>query len=281
MKDKPRIIFFGTDQDVSVTVLESLVACGHLPELIVTQPDRPQGRKLQLTPCPVKKWADEKNIPTLQPEKLDDDAVATLRSHTPDIFVVASYGLIIPQTVLDIPRLVTLNVHPSLLPLYRGATPLESAMLDDQKETGTTIIAMDNKMDHGPIVAQETYTFDEWPEKPIVARTLATLGGKLLCKSIDRVIDGSVVYADQDHTKATFTKKITKADGELLSTDDDRTKFLKTQAYTPWPGTFFFDDNGKRVKITKASWKNDAFVIERVIPEGKKEMDFTESPHFQ
>jgi len=273
MTNKPAIIFFGTDQDVSVTVLKSLSNSGYHPDLIVTQPDRPQGRKLQLTPCPVKIWADENGVQTFQPEKLNKDAVTELCKKDWDFFIVASYGLIIPETVLNIPKYGTLNVHPSLLPKYRGATPLESAILDDAKETGVTIIKMDEKMDHGPILDQETYTFAEWPDKPVVAKTLAEIGGKLIIQSIEDILGGTSVLIEQNHAMATFTKKINKTDGEIDLNDDARKNFLKSKAYNPWPGTFFFK-NEKRIKITETDWKDEKFVIKKVIPEGKKEMSF-------
>lgn len=267
-----RIAFFGTDT-FSVHVLEELVQSGITPQVIITAPDRPQGRGLKLTPPPAKVWAQEHAIPVLQPEKLDDAFVAELGTNW-DVFALASYGQIVRKNVLDIPKHGTLNVHPSLLPLYRGATPIESAMLDDAKETGVTVMLMDDKVDHGPILAQEFVIFNEWPQKPVVAEQLARRGGQLLAETIPAWMQGDIIEQEQDHSQATFTKKITKADGEISLDDDPYQNFLKIQAFTPWPGAFFFaEKDGKkiRVKITEASFTNNTLTIEKVIPEGKKE----------
>lgn len=278
--NKIDIVFFGTDEWVSISVLEELSANDYTPSCIVTVPDRPQGRKMIMTPSPVKVWATSKNIPVLQPEKLDSEFIESLKEKcSMDLFIVASYGKIIPQTVLDLPKYKTLNVHPSLLPLYRGATPIESAILDDQKETGVTIIRMDEEMDHGPIILQEFYHFKEWPSKEIVSKTLAQLGGSLLVESIDDWVKGEIDEQEQDHNTATYTKKIVKEDGWIKPTDKDRESFLKYIAYTPWPGAHFFitkNEKSIRVKITEATFEDGKFVIKKAIPEGKKEMDFSD-----
>lgn len=270
-----KIAFFGTDKSVSITVLEELVSGGYTPSLIITAPDRPQGRKMVVTPPPVKVWAVERDIPVLQPEKLDSEFVEKLKEEEWDLFITASYGQIIPKNVIEIPTFHTLNVHPSLLPLYRGATPVESAILDDQKETGVTIIRMDDKMDHGPIIAQEFKIFKEWPTKEEVLSTLAKLGGELLVESISLWVEGNIDEQEQGDG-ATYTKKIEKSDGEIKMDDKDRETYLKFVAYIPWPGVFFFVSRGDkkiRVKVTEATW-NGEFVIQKVVPEGKKEMDF-------
>ncbi|MEY2640848.1 MAG: hypothetical protein RL150_241 [Candidatus Parcubacteria bacterium] len=267
--------FFGTDT-FSITVLEELRAAQLLPKVIVTAPPRPQGRGLELTPSPVAVWAQAHSIETLTPEVLDAAFIQTMGAKF-DLFVLASYGLIIPQHVLDIPRHGTLNVHPSLLPKYRGASPIESAMLNDDKETGVTVMLMDNKMDHGPIVAQEVVRFDTWPQKPVAEETLAKAGGRLLAATIPEWIAGNITARPQAHRDATFTRKLVKADGELNLADDPYKNFLKIQAFTPWPGTFFFTDvHGKtmRVKITSATYENGQLKILRVVPEGRKEVDY-------
>lgn len=272
------IVFYGTDEWVSIPVLEELVSKDLTPKIVVTVPDRPQGRKLVLTPSPVKVWAQKQNIKVMQPEKLDDDFISELKSQVAvDLQIVASYGKILPKSILEIPKHGTLNVHPSLLPKYRGATPIESAILDDQKETGVTIIEMDAEMDHGPIVGQEMYKFLEWPSKEMISRTLAHLGGQILAEIIPNWVKGNVDKKEQEHKSATFTKKVEKMDGLLNKEDSERVQFLKYIAHNPWPGTFFFidkDDKQVRVKITDAIFDNGLFVIKKVIPEGKKEMSF-------
>lgn len=158
MKKEIKYAYFGTD-GFAVAILDELKKADLLPELIVTNPDKPKGRKLVMTPPEVKVWADENGIKTLQPEKLDEDFINSLKKDEWDLFVVASYGKIIPEEIINLPKHKTLNVHPSLLPLYRGPSPIESAILDDSKETGVTIMRMDKKMDHGPILNQEFVFF--------------------------------------------------------------------------------------------------------------------------
>lgn len=264
--------FFGTDE-FSVKVLETLKNRGLIPSLIVTTPDRPKGRKMVLTPPATKVWAMENNISYIQPERLKNFEFPT---KTWDIFIVASYGKIIPQTILDIPQKGTLNIHPSLLPKYRGATPLESAILSEDLETGVTIMLVDSLMDHGPILAQVTTPLDsKWYEE--LRDELAETGANLLADILPDWLASSLEAKEQNHEQATFTKKVTKEDGHIDLTDDPVLKFKKIRAYTPWPGAHFFTDrNGKQTRITikKAHLTNDALVIDRVIPEGKPEMDW-------
>jgi methionyl-tRNA formyltransferase len=272
MTNKPSIVFFGTDY-VSICILEELKKNSFLPDLIVTQPDKPQGRKMIVTPPDVKVWADENNIQTLQPEVFDEDFINEITKQDWDLFIVASYGKIIPNKVLEIPKYKTLNIHPSLLPKYRGPTPAEQAILDDSKETGVTVMRMDEKMDHGPIVKQEKVFFETWPDKQDMLKQLATLGGATLCQIIPEWIDGKIEEVEQDHTQATFTKMISKEDGLINLEEDDYKNFLKYKAYKPWPGVFFFE-NGKRIKITDADFINNKFIIKKIIPEGKKETTY-------
>jgi methionyl-tRNA formyltransferase len=273
--------FFGSDE-FSIIVLEQLMATGHVPALCVTQPDKPKGRKLVLTPTPLKEFCISKNIPVITPEILDAREISTPFSRDAiqyDFFVVASYGKIIKQNILDIPTRGCLNVHPSLLPAHRGASPIETAILNDSKETGVTIMLMDAMMDHGPILAQQTHTFVSWPEnKKVVHDALATLGGTMLADTIEPFMSGTIAPDTQDHTKATFTKMIQKEDGRIELTDTDYPTYLKYLALTPWPGLFFFIEKQNRqirVKIESAHFDtNTGFVIDTVIPEGKSSMAF-------
>lgn len=270
------IAFFGTP-DRAVYVLDELKAAGITPRLIITQPDRPQGRKLVVTAPVAKIWAEKEGISVLQPENvLDSEFVSSLKKGNFDAFVVVAYGKILPQEILDIPKHGSLNLHASLLPLLRGSCPIETAILTDIKETGVTIIKMDEKMDHGPIIASKKITPSNWP---IPADELASLlvkeGGKLFAEVLPQWIEGKIKAVEQDHTQATYTKKIVKEDGELDLSGDNYKNFLKYNAYKGWPGTFFFKDmHGKktRVNITDASYENGIFTINKVIPEGKKEM---------
>lgn len=267
-----RLAFFGSST-FSIYILEELERAGILPAVVITKPDKPVGRKLIITPTVVKVWATSRQIPVLTPEKLDQSFIIELRHHAPLVSVVASYGKIIPKEILDIPRRKTLNIHPSLLPLYRGATPIQSAMLDDIKRMGVSIIVLDELMDHGPIVAAEPVIFDEWPQYEDVEERLGRVGGALLGRVLNDWCEGKISETPQNHDEATYTKKISKDDGEIKLEDDDRKNFLKIQAYHHWPTAFFYKD-GKRVKITKASFTDGKLKIERIIPEGRPETNY-------
>jgi len=280
--DELNIAFFGTP-DVAVYVLDELARVGILPTLIVTAPDKPKGRKLIVTPSPAKIWAEEHNLSIYQPEKLNGDAINTLAEEGPwDLFIVAAYGSLIPSEVLDTPKYGTLNVHPSLLPKLRGASPIQTAILEED-ETGVTIMLVDEEMDHGPIVVQEKVIIPEWPPKASeLQEILARKGGNMLAEIIPRWVTGTIETLEQDHGNATYTKKITKEDGEINLSDDAQKNFRKFQAYSIWPRTYFFTDlpadkagkNGERMRviITDAAIENGTFVIKKVIPEGGKEI---------
>jgi methionyl-tRNA formyltransferase len=271
--------FLGSDE-FSIIVLEELIQAGYTPSLCITQPDKPKGRKLILTPTPIKEYCLTHNIAVLTPEKLSVDEIMNASSDFSfDFFVIASYGKIISQSVLDIPKYGCLNVHPSLLPKYRGASPIETAILEDSKDTGVTIMLMDALMDHGPIIKQAEYLFEKWPEsKQEVHDVLAHLGGRTLAQVIQPFVQGDSVVTEQDHTQATFTKIIKKEDGHIHLEDTDYKTYLKYLALTPWPGLFFFikkQDKDIRVKIESAHFDIEkGFVIDTVIPEGKNSMDW-------
>lgn len=279
--------FFGSS-DFSIHVLEALKAKSFLPTVIVTTPDKPRGRGLALSPTAVKLWAIANDVPVLDPAKLDDIFLEQLKKYDCEVSIVASYGKIIPEKIIDAVPKKTLNVHPSLLPNYRGASPIQNAMRDDAKDTGVTIIRLDREMDHGPIVAQanqqirpfgENVHFDEWPTYEQVEEKLGRIGGDLLAKVLPDWMSGKIDEKEQDHAHATFTKKITKEDGLLDLAGDPYTNFRKIQAYHSWPGAYFFvEKHGKkiRVKITSASWKDGKLIIEKVTPEGKKEMAYAD-----
>ncbi|MSR71163.1 MAG: methionyl-tRNA formyltransferase [Candidatus Taylorbacteria bacterium] len=279
MSTKHNIAFFGTP-DRAVWTLDILHASGFTPAVIITQPDKPQGRKLVLTPPPAKVWAQEHNIPVLQPQKLDEGFSAELLKYEIELSVVIAYGKIIPKSILDIPKHGTLNIHGSLLPKYRGASPIESAILNDDKDTGVSIILMDEQMDHGPIIAEEKVSNVNWPPTADeLAREIVSTGAKRLVSIIPDWILGKITPKTQEHDQATFTKKISKEDGHIDLQDDPYKNILKIQAYQGWPGTFFFsakNNTNTRIKITQARFENSKLIIEKVIPEGKKEMSYEE-----
>lgn len=276
-----KYVYFGTPQ-FAVTILDELLAAGFPPALIVTSPDKPAGRKLVLTPSPVKLWGEAHYITVLSPEKLRDETFKEqLIEVKADVFIVAAYGKIIPQTLLDISQFGTLNVHPSMLPLLRGPSPIESAITSGLTETGVTIMQLDAQMDHGPIIAQEkyktTWTEADPPKGSVLENDLAHQGGKLLAQILPNWISGTISAKEQEHDKATFCAKITKEDGRIDLAGDPVTALLKIRAYDTWPGTFFFMQHGGRdirVRILEAHIEDSKLVIDQVIPEGKKSMSY-------
>ncbi len=269
---KLNFVFFG-GEPLSVPVLEKLYTNQIVPKVIVCNPDKPAGRNLEITPPPTKVWAVEHNIPTLQPEKLDGDFIKELKSHDCDFGVVVAYGKIIPKEIVNFTELGLINIHPSLLPIYRGPAPIVAPILNGDAVTGVTIIKIDEEMDHGPILAQERVDLSDTEFVQDLEKTLAELGGELLVKTLENYSKGNLELKEQDHSKATYVKKMTKGDGELKLEDDALKNWRKFRAYHTWPRTFFFKD-GKRVIITDASLENNNFTIKKVIPEGGKEIDY-------
>lgn len=276
-------VFFGTGP-LAESVLASLYRAGYIPSLVVTKPDRRMGRHMHLTPPHIKTWSEMKGIPVLQPEKLDKAFCYELQAKSYELFIVASYGKIIPETILNIPTHGTLNVHPSLLPLYRGPSPIEQTLLDGNMTTGITIMKLDNEMDHGPILAQNAFIIP--PEITVAPLEVmcGQAGGELLVHVIDPYLDGTLIPKDQDHSKATLCKKITKEHGEITLDTDIETVRRKFRALTPWPSVyFFFNHNNQMIRVKVASVdlttpypdsSKAADVLLFVIPEGKKEMSW-------
>ncbi len=273
--------FFGTGP-IAEFILEELMGAGLVPEILVTSPDKPAGRGNILTAPPVKRWADTHGIPTLQPEKIDDAFLETLRGRTAHtvVFVVADYGKILPQALIDIPPKGIVNVHPSLLPRLRGPSPIRSAILTDEKETGVTIMLVDAKMDHGPILAQKKVSVDPWPpHAAVLEEMLAREGGRLLALILPQWALGDIEAREQNHDLATFCHFIKKEDALIHLTDDPYQNLLKIRAYEGWPGAYtFFERHGKqlRVQIIAAHIENNKLSIDTVKPEGKGEMSYAD-----
>jgi methionyl-tRNA formyltransferase len=267
-------VFFGGDP-LSVPTLDKLYKKGITPKLIVCNPDKPAGRNLEITPPPTKIWAIEHEVSYLQPEKLDDIFAAELKKLNCDLAIVVAYGKIIPKNIVDMYPLGLINIHPSLLPLYRGPSPIVSAILNGDSETGVSIIKIDEEMDHGPILAQEKINLNGNEMIEDLENTLAEIGGELLAKVLPDYVDGKIKLQEQDHSKATIVKKINKEDGLLDLNADAIKNYNKFRAYAGWPRTFFFKD-GKRMIVTQARIENGKFKIQRIIPENGKEQDYNE-----
>lgn len=280
-----KIGFFGTPE-YAVNTLEKLNQAGFTISFVVTMPDRPQGRKMIVTSPPAKIWANKNNTPIFQPENLNDENfIKSLTDYNCDVFIVIAYGKIIPENILNIPKAKSLNIHGSLLPKFRGSCPIETAILTDENKTGVTIIRMDKEMDHGPIVAKKEVIVEPWPPTAeILGNEIVNTGSDLLVSILPDWINGKIKETEQDHSKATYTKKIKKEDGLINLSDDPYKNFLKIQAYHGWPSAYFIVKNNEvetRIKITKASFKDGNLLIENVIPEGKKEIKYQKQHYLQ
>jgi len=272
---KINFVFFGTSEE-AVYALQALHKKEIAPSLIVTAPDKPAGRHYKLTAPLAKKWALEHSIPVFQPEKTNAEAIEIIKEIRADVFVVVGYGKILPQALIDLPKHKTLNVHPSLLPLYRGPTPIEGPILAGDIETGVSIIVVDQEVDHGPIVLQEKHMLTGKETTPELTKKLFTRGGELLAEILPEWINGKINPKEQDQSKATFTKKLKKEDGLVdLENEAPQVLYNKFRAYCAWPRIFFFRNN-KRVIITDATLENGEFKIKKVLPEGKREISFEE-----
>jgi len=283
MKDI-NIAYFG-GEPIGVPVLNELEKAGIIPSLILCNPDRPVGRKQVLTPPPVKQWAIEDDIETYQPESIKDDMFKEhMMKMQFDLFIVVAYNKIMPKWLIDLPTHGTINVHPSLLPLLRGASPIRTSILEDMREQcGVTIMQMDEKMDHGPILAQEALKIstDQWPMHGNELDTsLSKLGGKLLAQTVPAYISGEIIPTEQFHDAATYCGRLDRSMGELIldpnnlpAGNEAHQTLLKIRAFEGFPGTFFIHE-GKRIKITAAHIDTNKLQIDKIIPEGKQEMDF-------
>ncbi|OGI68373.1 methionyl-tRNA formyltransferase [Candidatus Nomurabacteria bacterium RIFCSPHIGHO2_01_FULL_42_15] len=281
--DKLSFVFWGTP-DVASETLETLKQARFLPSLIVTSPDAKKGRGMHMEASPVAIFAEQNKIPCLKPEKLDEEFCNKLKPSClkPNcLFIVVAYGKIIPENIINMPKLGSINIHYSLLPKYRGASPVESAILNGDTETGVTIQKMVYKLDAGNILAQEKVQISPDETAPELRKKLIKIGGELLVKTLGTpsflpLIKGEVpkvVGIEQDESQATFCKKIKKEDGLIDLNADAVTNYNKWRAYVFWPRTFFFV-NGKRIIVTDAKLIDGKFVIKKIIPENGKEMNY-------
>lgn len=272
---KLKVAYFGTP-DFSAALLKKLVNDKSIPiEIIgvVTQPDKKAGRKQILTPSPVKKVAGELGL------SLNPDLKAA------DLALLFAFGEVLPKDTLSKPKFGFWNVHPSLLPIYRGASPVATPLLNGDVETGVTIIKMDELLDHGPIISQQkTYIFPLQRRDQLTER-LVNLSYEMLGELFGKYAGNieETPLTKQDHDKATYTKKLTKQDGFVeLSvlrsqlSDNSKQLFNLFRGLYPWPGIWTLLPDKKRLKITKMHWENEQIIIKKVQLEGKKEILFEE-----
>ncbi len=250
----PKIIFIGTPEFGAI-ILEGLIKSGFKPFLVITSPDKPVGRKKIITPPPVKIIAQKYNIPIAQPEKVSDykNEIEKLK---PDLIVLASYGQIIPKEIIDVPKYGSINVHPSLLPKYRGASPIQYAILNGDEKTGVTIMRMSEKLDAGLIITNSEFQIPNskitYPE---LHNKLAEIGAKLLIETLPKLFSGQISPKEQDDSKATYTKIFKKEDGKIDWQKPAIEIERQVRALNPWPGTFTFR-NGKILKILEVNFLN-------------------------
>ena len=236
-----RIIFMGT-AELSCASLRALLASPDFQVIAaVTQPDKPKGRDLKLQPSPVKQLALDRGLQVLQPERArDEEFIQQLRALQPDLIAVTAYGQILPRSILDLPRFGCINVHTSLLPKYRGAAPIQWAILNDEAETGVTIMKMDAGLDTGDILADEKAPIAAEDTSETLHHSLAEIGAQLLVRTIPDYVAGKIQPRPQPSEGATYAPKIKKEDGRLDWNQSARALWNRVRGLTPWPVAFSF-----------------------------------------
>lgn len=230
-----RIVYFGTP-DFAVPALRALIASSHDVVGLVSQPDRPKGRGQKLQATPTKAVAEPAGIPVLQPTGLKADAfVESLRALSPDLGVVAAYGRIIPDRVLEVPRLGMINIHASILPRYRGAAPVHRAVINGDDETGVSIMRVVSELDAGPVFAVERTPIGPEQTTPEVERVLAEIGARLVLAVVDRLSEGTATEVPQDHAEATYAPKLERHEGQVEWTLPAARIHNLVRGLQPWP----------------------------------------------
>ncbi len=280
--------------DFAVPSLKKLVESGYDVKLVVTQPDKPAGRGKKVTPPPVKVVAEELGIPVYQPEKVKENAELKkkLLEVEPDLIVVAAYGKILPEWLLNLPEYGTVNVHASLLPKYRGASPIQWALLNGEEETGVTIMKVIPELDAGDIISQRRVKIEKEDNAKTLHDKLAEVGAELLVETLPLYVSGKLKPVPQNEEEATYCPQIKKEMGKIDWRESAEEIFNKIRAFTPWPSAYT-TFRGKRVKILEGepvegtgepgevieagrdlivATGEGALKIERLRPEGRKEI---------
>lgn len=267
---KPKIIFFGSSK-YSVIDAKALNESFGLAT-IITSPDKPKGRKRELTPSPPKKFALENSVPVLTADELEENLIEKIRSLEPDFLVVADYGHILPDKLLKVAKYEALNIHHSLLPKYRGPTPAPSAILAGETETGVTIIKMTSDVDAGPIYSQEKYKIKPNETTDSLLTALNTIGGRLVVKTIGDIVNGIDKPKPQGKFPTGYTERLSKQSGQIdiENPPDQKTLDRMIRAYHPWPGVWAeVQGNGNKLRIKILPGN-------KIQPEGKKPMTIKE-----
>ncbi len=234
-----KVVFFGTPRLAQI-ILENLIASDYKPQLVITGPDTKFGRGQIVKQSPVKKTAAENRIDILQAQNLSEKNLKF------DLAILEAFGKIIPAEILKLPKYGFLNVHPSILPKYRGPSPIQSAILSGDKKTGVSIIRLDEEVDHGPIIAQQEVPVEDFDTHETLVEKLGAIGSNLLIKTIPDYLSGKIKPEEQNHSLATFTKKITKSDGQIdLENPPNPQQFDRMiRAFFPWPGVWSVVETG-------------------------------------
>jgi methionyl-tRNA formyltransferase len=300
-----KIVFMGTPE-FALPALQRLIESRHEVVLVITQPDRPKGRGKKVEASAVRAVAEKHGLPVIVPEKLrKEDVAGQIRATGAEACVVAAYGRILPDEVLEATRLGCLNIHPSLLPAYRGAAPMQRCLLEGITETGVTIMRLVSEMDAGPIVSQQRVEILPDDDARSLSDLCSVLGADMLLRVLDEAErTGRIDAVEQDHTQATYAPPIAKAEGLIPWTDRAEAIIFRLRALTPWPGAYTFIDGERQLTIAQAEpWeehgapdaekgpkpgtvisleKGRGFVVQagdmgllvtRVKPEGKGEME--------
>jgi len=248
------IIFMGTP-DFAVPTLEGLINSNHKIIAVFTQPDRPKGRGREVVPSPVKVKADANNIPVLQPEKVKEpDFIKKISEYNPDCIVVVAFGQILPKDILNLPRYGCINLHASLLPKYRGAAPINWALIKGETKTGVTSMFMEEGMDTGDILIQREIEIKEDDNAGTLHDKLSQIGNNVILETLDKLERGIIKRIKQDSSVATYASKIKKEDCIIDWNAGAEDIVNKIRGLTPLPGAYTLY-NGKRLKITNADYK--------------------------
>jgi len=279
--EKTKTIFIGTSE-FATPILENII---HHPQFniccVITSPDKLIGRKKEITPPPIKIAALKNNLPVLQPKIISEisDEISQLK---PDLIITASYGQIIPKNILDVPKFGCINIHPSLLPKYRGPSPIQTAILNGDKNTGITIMLMNEKMDTGPIIAQKGVVIENNENYQDLEKRLSLESANFLLEILPQYIREEIKPKKQDDTKASYTKILSRQDGQIDLKKSAQEIERMLYAFYPWPGVWTYLKK-RRIKILKAKavqkpnkttikTSNGYLSLKIVQPEGKKPM---------
>jgi len=270
---KNKIVFFGGGKFAAPSL--NKLAVEFDIALVITNPEKPIGRHQIPEPSAVEIEAKKLNLAFINVKKFDSDIIEKIKNLQPDFFVVVDYGKIIPQNILDIPPRGAINIHPSKLPLYRGASPIQTAILNGDKETAISIMLIDTEIDHGPILAQTPVPIAPDDTYGSLYEKISYIYPDFLIETLKKYLAGEITPQEQKHDEATFTKLLKKDDGKIDWTKTPAEIERMVRAYNPWPGTWT-EVGSKRVKILKARIEGEKLIIEEVQPEGKKPMKYEE-----